>query len=95
MTRDLLTPDAVSAAIESLKGWESNGSSLKKTFTFPSYLTGIDFVNAVAKEAEAMNHHPDLHVGWRKVGVELSTHSAGGITALDIELARRMNALTD
>lgn len=93
MTRELLTKDAILTALETLPGWETTGSGLKKTFSFTSYMAGIDFVTAAAREAEAMNHHPDLHVGWRKVGVELSTHSAGGITALDVELARRLNAL--
>ena len=60
-----------------------------KEFQFPSYLAGIEFVRALAEEAEVMNHHPDLSVGWRKVTVSLSTHSAGGITGLDFELAEK------
>ena len=63
-----------------------------KTFKFSSYLAGIDFVSRLAHAAEAMNHHPDLFVGWRKVTVRLSTHSAGGLTLLDLDLARRADA---
>ena len=63
------------------------------SYDFTSYWAGIEFVVAVAHEAEAMNHHPDLHIGWRKVEATLSTHSAGGITELDLSLAQRMNAL--
>ena len=76
-----------------LDGWTVNGDTLTHTYKFPSYLAGIDFVVAVAKAAEGMNHHPDLQVGWRKVGVVLSTHSAGGITGLDFQLAQMMDWL--
>lgn len=89
-----LSPEEVSQALPTLEGWSLIGDTeIARSFAFPSYWAGIEFVVAVAQEAEAMNHHPDLHIGWRKVEAVLSTHSAGGITELDLELAQRMNAL--
>lgn len=84
---ELLDPETLRQRLAALPGWAAEGNEIMKTFTFPSYLAGIDFVNAVAKQAEAMNHHPDLIVGWRKVTVRLSTHSKGGVTDLDLKLA--------
>jgi 4a-hydroxytetrahydrobiopterin dehydratase len=93
MSRDLLDSTTLQEALQRLPGWEADGSCLRKTFQFPTYLSGIDFVSALAVEAERMNHHPDLFIGWRKVVVTLSTHSAKGITALDVELARLSDRL--
>lgn len=76
------------AALSLLPGWVMEGREIVKTYTFSTYLNGIDFVNSVAQQAEAMDHHPDLMVGWRRVTVRLTTHSAGGITDLDLRLAR-------
>ena len=69
------------------------GLELVKTFRFPAYLTGIDFVSLLGQAAEVMNHHPDLLVSWRKVTMRISTHSAGGLTELDVALAREADRL--
>jgi 4a-hydroxytetrahydrobiopterin dehydratase len=76
-----------------LTGWTRKGESLTKTFTFATFMAGIGFVDRVAVAAEKMDHHPDLDIRYTKIGVTLSTHSAGGITANDIALAREMDAL--
>ena len=93
MNREPLSEAALAALSESLPGWIVEGVELVKTFAFSSYLEGIDFVVRLAREAEAMNHHPDLQVGWRKVTVRVSTHSARALTQLDVELARRADGL--
>ncbi len=85
--RALLTAEEIQTRLAALPGWSLEGNEIVKTFSFPSYLAGIDSVNTVAKHAEEMNHHPDLHIGWRKVTVRLSTHSEGGVTELDFKLA--------
>jgi 4a-hydroxytetrahydrobiopterin dehydratase len=76
-----------------LTGWTRKGESLIKTFTFPTFMSGITFVDRVAVVAEKMDHHPDLDIRYTKIGVTLSTHSAGGITANDVALAREMDTL--
>ena len=93
MNREPLSEEEVSALAETLPGWTVEGVELVKTFAFAGYLDGIDFVVRLAREAEAMNHHPDLAVGWRKVTVRVSTHSARALTELDVELARRADRL--
>jgi len=95
MKRQLLSPDAIQQALATLPGWELEvgGQELVRTFEFKAYLDGIEFVRKLGEAAEAMNHHPDMLVGWRKVTVRLSTHSAGGLTALDVELASKADRL--
>lgn len=93
MKRALLTEVEISTALSRLPGWEMQGKEICKTQVFKSYLEGIRFVDRLAEAAEAMNHHPDLFVGWRKVTVRLSTHSAGGVTALDVALAEEAERL--
>ncbi|MDF1504997.1 4a-hydroxytetrahydrobiopterin dehydratase [Roseisolibacter sp. H3M3-2] len=75
-----------------LPGWSRRGDALTKTYQFPAFLDGIAFVQRVAQAAEAMDHHPDVDIRYTKVTCALSTHSAGGITALDLELAARIEA---
>lgn len=87
MKPELLSEPAIQQQLTALPTWHVEGRELVKEFCFPSYLAGIEFVRRVAVLAEAMNHHPDLIVGWRKVTVRLSTHSAGGLTRLDFTLA--------
>jgi 4a-hydroxytetrahydrobiopterin dehydratase len=67
--------------------------ALGRTFRFPDYPAGIAFAVRVGFAAEARNHHPDLHIGWARVQVLWSTHDAGGITALDAEMAEQTDTL--
>lgn len=87
MKPELLTESTIQQQLAVLPTWHLEGQELVKEFRFASYLAGIEFVRRVAIMAEATNHHPDLFVGWRKVTVRLSTHSAGGLTRMDFELA--------
>jgi 4a-hydroxytetrahydrobiopterin dehydratase len=91
--RRLLRADEVAALVGRLAGWEIVDGGLEKVFGFGAYLEGIEFVRRLAEVAEAMDHHPDLSVGWRKVGVRLTTHSAKGVTRLDGELAEAAEKL--
>lgn len=86
--RLLLSLDDIETALSTLPGWKRENAELVKTFRFSSYLLGIEFVNVVARSADELDHHPDLYVGWRKVVMRLTTHSAGGITALDVQMAQ-------
>jgi 4a-hydroxytetrahydrobiopterin dehydratase len=76
--RDRLSDIAIQRELGRLPGWARRGETLVKSYAFPSYLAGIDFVNRVAHAAEAANHHPDLDVRYAKVVCTLSTHSAAG-----------------
>lgn len=87
-----LSDAAAVEALAALPGWAVDGNELVKEYRFPGYMDGIEFVRRLAVEAEELNHHPDLRVGWRLVQVRLTTHSVGGLTALDFELARRSDA---
>jgi 4a-hydroxytetrahydrobiopterin dehydratase len=88
-----LKPAAIITALSTLPGWEQHGPAITKTWKFKTYLAGIDFVTEIAKAAEALDHHPDLQVGWRKVQATLCTHVANGLTEYDIELARQIDKL--
>lgn len=93
MKPELLDTAAIEHQLASLPAWRVEKGELVREFRFASYLAGIEFVSRVALLAEAMNHHPDLIVGWRKVTVRLSTHSAGGLTRLDFELAGQITSV--
>jgi 4a-hydroxytetrahydrobiopterin dehydratase len=68
-------------------GWSGNREKLSRSIEFADFPTAVEFVNRLAPRCEELNHHPDLAVRWRWVEVELSTHSAGGVTNLDLQLA--------
>lgn len=75
-----------------LYGWTRRANTLIKTFVFTGFPEGIEWVRRVAEAAESLDHHPDLDIRYNKITVCLSTHSAGGITAKDFELARAIEA---
>lgn len=75
------------------QGWAVVDGALERTFTFESFPAAIAFVNEVADEAEAANHHPDIDVRYRQVTLRLRTHSRDAITELDVALARRAGEL--
>ncbi len=75
------------AALAKLAGWTRTGDAIVKSYTFATFAEGIRFVDRVAVEADRLDHHPDIDVRWTTVTVTLSTHSAGGLTRMDFELA--------
>ena len=79
--------------LSTLTGWTRRSNTLIKTFVFAGFLEGIEWVRRVAAVAESLEHHPDLDIRFNKITVCLSTHSAGGITAKDFELARAIEGL--
>jgi 4a-hydroxytetrahydrobiopterin dehydratase len=88
-----LSEAEIAQSLTTVPQWERQGAEIMRTYAFPSYLAGIEFVTRVASLAEAANHHPDIHVGWRKVTLRLSTHSAHALTQKDFDLARQVDAL--
>jgi 4a-hydroxytetrahydrobiopterin dehydratase len=89
---DRLGDDEVATALDGLTGWSGDTAALRRTVTAPDFPTAIRLVDAVAEDAEAMDHHPDMDIRWRTVTFVVSTHSAGGVTANDIQLAGRIDA---
>jgi 4a-hydroxytetrahydrobiopterin dehydratase len=84
----MLDEAAVSAALQRLPGWTRVGDAIERTFERRDWLDAIAFLNAVAPEAERRNHHPDVCItGYRDVTFRLTTHSKGGITQRDVDLA--------
>jgi ribonuclease D len=88
---DVLNPDALHESLGKLDGWSGTVDQIAKTYTFADFAESMRFVNQVADLAEQANHHPDIHVSWNKVTLELVTHSAGGVTQNDIALAERID----
>jgi 4a-hydroxytetrahydrobiopterin dehydratase len=73
--------------------WERQRAELVKVVTAKDFAQALAYVNAVGALAEEANHHPDIDIRWNKVTLRLSTHSAGGITRADLDMARRIDAL--
>jgi 4a-hydroxytetrahydrobiopterin dehydratase len=76
-----------------LSAWSQDGDALVREVEAPSFLEGIDAVRRVAAVAEEADHHPDIDIRWRTLTFRLSTHSEGGITAKDLELAAQIDGL--
>jgi 4a-hydroxytetrahydrobiopterin dehydratase len=87
----LLDDEGVAAALDKLTGWQRDGDTIVRTAKLPSFPAAIEAVRDVAEIAEAHNHHPDIDIRWRTVTFRCSTHSEGGITDLDIELAGQID----
>lgn len=87
-----LTEQEIAARLKGASGWTLEGSTIRKTFTFGKFADGIRFVGRVAAAADAMDHHPDIDIRYTTITMTLSTHSAGGLTAKDFELAAKIDA---
>jgi len=93
MERRKVTPSELEEALQELPGWSVQEGKLSKQFKFPSFAEAIGWMVAVAVYADKLDHHPDWSNGYNKVNVELITHDMGGLSTLDLDLARRMQAL--
>jgi 4a-hydroxytetrahydrobiopterin dehydratase len=88
-----LSDAEIDERLSGLEGWERSGEAIVKQFENGDFKGSVDFVNRLTPEAEEMNHHPDLEISWSTVTVSITTHSQGGWTENDFELARRIDAL--
>ncbi len=93
MERKILTPEELAKAVESVSGWTVDGTWLKKSAKFDNFAEALAYVNAVGELAEAADHHPDIEFGWGYVRIALTTHDRGGVTDVDIALARQIDAI--
>ena len=90
----LLSDAEIEERLAGLPGWERAGEAIEKRFQRGDFAGSVRFVDALAAPAEEMNHHPDLSISWDTVTVTIATHSEGGLTASDFELAAKIDALS-
>ncbi|MBI3318533.1 MAG: 4a-hydroxytetrahydrobiopterin dehydratase [Candidatus Omnitrophica bacterium] len=90
-----LSESQVSDSLKALPAWELKGGEITKLYKFKDFVESMAFVNRVAALAEEADHHPDILIRWNKVTLTLSTHSAGGLTQKDFNLARSIDGRRD
>jgi 4a-hydroxytetrahydrobiopterin dehydratase len=91
---ELLDTNRLDEWLSTHEGWRRDGNEIVRNVEADSFLAGIDLVSRVANEAERRDHHPDIDIRWRTITFRCSTHSAGGLTKLDLDLADAIDALT-
>ena len=93
MRRQILTETELSDALSRFSGWSAENKLIKKRFAFQNFAEALDFVNRVGALAEAADHHPDITFGWGYAEIALTTHDRGGVTDVDITLAKQIEDL--
>jgi 4a-hydroxytetrahydrobiopterin dehydratase len=89
-----LTEAEIAERLTKLSGWQTDGTTISKTFTFDKYLEGTAFASAVGVVCEGINHHPDMHIGYKRVSVSFTTHDTGNtLTDKDFDCATAIEAL--
>ncbi|WP_137123450.1 4a-hydroxytetrahydrobiopterin dehydratase [Segeticoccus rhizosphaerae] len=91
----LLTNEEINRQLGDLPGWKRDGDAVTASYDAPDFPSAIRLVAEVGDVAEEMNHHPDIDIRWKVTTWRLSTHSEGGLTQLDIELAHRIRQAAD
>lgn len=91
--RERLSDDAIVARLDKLDGWERQDEAITKSYRLDSFPAALMFASTVGHLAEAADHHPDILIQYRNVTLTLSTHSAGGLTANDFDLAEQIEGL--
>jgi len=90
-----LDSNEIKEALKELLQWEQSGKAIERVFEFEDFNESIDFINGVAELAEEHDHHPDMDIRFNKVRVILTTHSKGGLTDLDLDMAEKIDTLVD
>jgi len=85
-----LSDAEIAQQLKGVAGWTRDGNAIRKSFSFAKFADGIRFVDRVAVAADALDHHPDIDIRYTTIAMVLSTHSAGGLTRKDFELAERI-----
>ncbi|MEI7958935.1 MAG: 4a-hydroxytetrahydrobiopterin dehydratase [Verrucomicrobiota bacterium] len=91
----LIAQSNIKEMMKRVPEWETNKKSIERTFEFDDFNQAVDFVNAVAEIADEEEHHPDIDIRWNKVRLVLSTHSEGGLTDLDFQVAEKIDTLEE
>jgi 4a-hydroxytetrahydrobiopterin dehydratase len=90
---ELLSMEQISDGLAALDAWSGDATGIRRTAKLPTFLGAIGVVDRVAAVAEEMDHHPDIDIRWRTLTFACVTHSAGGVTDLDMKLAQRIDAI--
>jgi len=90
---DLLDADSLARALSGLDGWTGDPSGITRTAALPTFPAAIAVVDRVAEVAEELDHHPDIDIRWRNLTFTCATHSAGGVTGKDVDLAARIDEI--
>jgi 4a-hydroxytetrahydrobiopterin dehydratase len=88
-----LSPDELAAAMRDLPLWSGDGDGIRRVVELPSFRDAVAAIGAIADVAEELDHHPDVDLRYRTLHLTLVSHSAGGVSELDLELARRVDVL--
>ncbi len=88
-----LSEEEIEERLAGLAGWERSGEAIRKEFDNGDFKGSVDFVNRLTPAAEEMEHHPDLEISWATVAVTLTSHSEGGLTENDFELAEKVDGV--
>jgi 4a-hydroxytetrahydrobiopterin dehydratase len=88
-----LSEPEIMSQMPAAKGWDRLGDMLVRSWQFPSFRRALEFFNQAAAVAERSDHYPDVTLSYRTVRIELSTHSAGGLTDADFKMAAELNSL--
>ena len=89
-----LSDDQIQSSLGELEGWEREGDAIVKKFDRGDFVGSVSFVDSLVEPAEGMNHHPDVAISWSEVTVTITTHSEGGLTENDFELAKKIDSLS-
>jgi 4a-hydroxytetrahydrobiopterin dehydratase len=88
-----VSSEEVTTEMKGLPAWTSSGDAISRMFSFEAYQEGLVFASAVGYVADHLDHHPDITIGYKTVLVKSSTHSTGGLSPYDFELAERIDGL--
>ena len=92
---ELLSAEDINSELSDLIGWSYDGVKISKEIRFNTYMESIDMINLIAEEAERINHHPDLKVGYCNIVVDFTSHDLGGVTKGCIQMAKYIDTKTN
>lgn len=90
-----LSKNEIQQKLKDMQGWSQQGKAIQKRYTLKSFMPAMGLVNKIAEAAEKVQHHPDITINYNVVGVSLSTHSEGGVTQKDFDLAEEIDKLAE
>lgn len=93
MTRKLLSEAEIASRLSHVSKWARKGNAIERSWRFKDFREALMFINQIGELAEAANHHPDIYNSWNRVTLSLTTHDRGGLTDLDFNLAKKIDAL--